>query len=110
MRQIICSLSETKNQKRGKCYIFNCVYDYRKFDSLTLDSETGEKGKHNCTENCIIDDTVEKDTTENQNKTQNCTTTTQTSNDSPVNPSVDSSTDTLIPSNDSLLDTIDKET
>lgn len=40
------------------------------------------------------------------------TTTTDPSNDSPANPSVDSSTDTLIPSNDSLFDvtTPDKPT
>ncbi|XP_043602582.1 myotubularin-related protein 3 isoform X2 [Bombus pyrosoma] len=82
----------------------------KKFDSLTLDTETSEKGKHNCTENCIIGDTIEKIITENQDKAKSYTTTTQTLNDSPVNPSVDSSTDTLIPSNDSVLEAIDKET
>lgn len=96
-----------ENQKNVISFI---VYNDRKFDSLTLDTEIGEKGKHNCTENCIISDTIEKNITENQDKAKSYTTTTQTLNDSPVNPSVDSSTDTLIPSNDSVLEAIDKET
>uniref|UniRef100_V9IHT8 Lateral signaling target protein 2 homolog n=1 Tax=Apis cerana TaxID=7461 RepID=V9IHT8_APICE len=82
----------------------------KKFDSLTLDTETGEKGKHNCTESCRIDDTVEKNIMENLNKVEHYTKTMQILNDSPLNPSVDSSTDTLIPSSEFLFDTVDKET
>ncbi|XP_031369854.1 myotubularin-related protein 3 isoform X2 [Apis dorsata] len=82
----------------------------KKFDSLTLDTETGEKGKHNCTESCKIDDAVEKNIMEDLNKVEHYTKTMQILNDSPLNPSVDSSTDTLIPSNEFLFDTVDKET
>ncbi|CAL7942733.1 unnamed protein product [Xylocopa violacea] len=88
----------------------------KKFDSLTLDAEVaGKTTKH--AENCArepIDDTVEQSISENLDKTKYYATTCVEScaalNDSPVNPSVDSSTDTLIPSNDSLIVATDKET
>ncbi|CAK9815996.1 Myotubularin-related protein 4 [Anthophora plagiata] len=132
----------------------------KKFDSLTLDTETSEKATANHVEDCKIDDdSVERNLSENLDDetyhyvaatipmtttmtmttgtmttgtmttatstttsmmTTTSTTSTSTSmttwtaneasNDSPVNPSVDSSTDTLIPSNDSLLGAADKET
>lgn len=47
---------------------------------------------------------------EDLNKVEHYTKTMQILNDSPLNPSVDSSTDTLIPSSEFLFDTIDKET
>lgn len=84
----------------------------KKFDSLTLDAETGEKAAKHAA-NCRIESAVEKNVSEEVNNAKYYATSVEActaSNDSPVNPSVDSSTDTLIPSNDSLLGATDKET
>ncbi|XP_076180922.1 phosphatidylinositol-3,5-bisphosphate 3-phosphatase MTMR4 isoform X2 [Ptiloglossa arizonensis] len=74
-----------------------------KFDSLTLDAEIVEKVPNHTVE-CKIEN-EERNTSENEDISKQFNTTTQVSNDSPANPSVDSSTDTLIPSNDSVLGT-----
>ncbi|KZC14608.1 Myotubularin-related protein 3, partial [Dufourea novaeangliae] len=87
----------------------------KKLDSLTLEAETIDRAAIHA-EDCKISECMEKTSSENdedekKSKRPNVTTTVQTSNDSPANPSVDSSTDTLIPSNDSLPDatTTDKQ-
>ncbi|XP_066601319.1 myotubularin-related protein 3 [Prorops nasuta] len=69
----------------------------KKFDSLGLESE-GEKTSQN-----VDDDKAEEDenSLDNSAKTHQLGTV-QTSSDSPANPSVDSSTDTLIPNNDNF--------
>lgn len=78
----------------------------RKFDTLTLETETDQKNTK------IMDDNkneaVNENSLETEAKTKRCTVN-QTSNDSPANPSVDSSTDTLIPNNDSAIAVINGE-
>lgn len=73
----------------------------KKFDSLTLDgTETEQKAVNNAEDSKVK--TVEGNAVEGDVKTKQYAAT-QTSSESPVNPSVDSSTDTLIPNNDSLI-------
>lgn len=78
----------------------------RKFDSLALETETDQKSARN------VDDNKNEAANENsldiETKTKRCTAN-QTSNDSPANPSVDSSTDTLIPNNDSAIAVVNGE-
>ncbi|XP_029052960.1 myotubularin-related protein 3 isoform X3 [Osmia bicornis bicornis] len=83
----------------------------KKFDSLTLDTESEEKVDENQVENCKSG-RAEENRVENLDETETQYARVQVLNDSPVNPSVDSSTDTLIPSNDSLVGVmnVDKET
>ncbi|XP_076232140.1 phosphatidylinositol-3,5-bisphosphate 3-phosphatase MTMR4 isoform X2 [Calliopsis andreniformis] len=75
----------------------------KKFDSLTLDGETMGEKTVNRVEDCKAE-SIEKNTSDSEDKAKG-NTITQASSDSVANPSVDSSTDTLIPSNDSLLST-----
>ncbi|XP_076632772.1 phosphatidylinositol-3,5-bisphosphate 3-phosphatase MTMR4 isoform X1 [Colletes latitarsis] len=74
-----------------------------KFDSLTLDAETVEKDVNDDVE-CKTEN-EKRITPENEDISKQCNNTTEVSNDSPANPSVESSTDTLIHSNDFLLGT-----
>ncbi|XP_033337491.1 phosphatidylinositol-3,5-bisphosphate 3-phosphatase MTMR4 [Megalopta genalis] len=89
----------------------------KKMDSLTLEADTADKSADECniaacTQSSWSEDDksfdAEKEDRPDKSKRQNMATT-QFSNDSPANPSVDSSTDTLIPSNESLLDTTDND-
>ncbi|XP_031830267.1 phosphatidylinositol-3,5-bisphosphate 3-phosphatase MTMR4 isoform X2 [Nomia melanderi] len=86
----------------------------KKLDSLTLEAvETMERGANHADDCkvtvCMQNNRSEADKDEDLDKdldkpNRHNAATTEPSNDSPANPSVDSSTDTLIPSNDSLLD------
>lgn len=72
---------------------------HRKFDSLTLETEMDQKDAKN------VDDNQNRAGSENLSETDiklKKYDANQTSSDSPANPSVDSSTDTLIP-NDSVV-------
>lgn len=77
---------------------------------MTLDAESEEKVE-NQVENSK-NGRAEENRVENSDETETQYARVQVLNDSPVNPSVDSSTDTLIPSNDSLVGVmnVDKET
>ena len=80
----------------------------KKFDCLTLDTETEtDENTSSRVEDCKTE-SIERDTLESEDKAKRCYATIQASNESPANPSVDSSTDTLIPSNDTLLFGTDK--
>ncbi|EFN79213.1 Myotubularin-related protein 3 [Harpegnathos saltator] len=73
----------------------------KKFDSLTLETETDQKDAKS-----VDVDNKNEAASENLSETDiNLTkcNANQTSSDSPANPSVDSSTDTLIPNNDSVV-------
>ncbi|XP_047352188.1 myotubularin-related protein 3 isoform X1 [Vespa velutina] len=77
----------------------------KKFDSLNLEVEA-EKIVNNVDDNKF--ETVEADPSETDIKTKQYITV-QASSESPANPSVDSSTDTLIPNNDSLVSVVNGE-
>jgi len=73
---------------------------------LALETETDQKSVKN------VDSKKNQDANENSSETESkikrCTTN-QVSSDSPANPSVDSSTDTLIPNNDSVVAAVNGE-
>lgn len=95
-----CSLTRSFNFTSLSCFF------RRKFDSLTLETETDQKDSKN------VDDNQNRAASENLSETdvklKKCNVN-QTSSDSPANPSVDSSTDTLIPNNDSVVPAINDE-
>lgn len=77
---------------------------------MTLDTETETETDEKTSsrvEDCKTE-SIERDTLDSEDKAKRCDATIQASNESPANPSVDSSTDTLIPSNDTLLFGTDK--
>ena len=78
----------------------------KKFDSLALETETDQKSARNVDDN--KNEAANENSLETETKTKRCTAN-QTSNDSPANPSVDSSTDTLIPNNDSAIAVVNGE-
>jgi len=72
---------------------------------LALENDTDQKSAKNVDDNKI--QAVSESLSETETKTKRCTVN-QTSSDSPANPSVDSSTDTLIP-NDSVVPVMNGE-
>lgn len=72
----------------------------RKFDSLALENEADQKSARTADDN--KNQAASESLPETETKTKRCTVN-RTSGDSPANPSVDSSTDTLIPNNDSVV-------
>lgn len=71
-----------------------------------LETETDQKNVKN------VDDNKNQAANENSSETEIRSkrgTINQTSSDSPANPSVDSSTDTLIPNNDSIVPVVNGE-
>lgn len=86
---------------------FSCIsFCRRKFDSLAFETEADQKSIKN------IDDNKNEAMNENLSETETKIkrdTVNQTSSDSPANPSVDSSTDTLIPNNDSVVPVVNGE-
>lgn len=73
---------------------------------MALETETDQKSVKN------VDSKKNQDANENLSETESklkrCTTN-QVSSDSPANPSVDSSTDTLIPNNDTVVTAVNGE-
>ncbi|KYN28958.1 Myotubularin-related protein 3 [Trachymyrmex cornetzi] len=76
----------------------------KKFDSLALETEMDKKNVKYDNKN----ETVNENLSETEIRTKRDIIN-QTSNDSPANPSVDSSTDTLIPNNDSVVPVVNEE-
>ncbi|XP_076300036.1 phosphatidylinositol-3,5-bisphosphate 3-phosphatase MTMR4 isoform X2 [Lasioglossum baleicum] len=105
-----------------ECSVDVCPRSSRSDDEETSDSDSEDRAdKYSvavCTQSSRSEDDksseldkedrTDKDLDSDKSKQHNLVTT-QSLNDSPANPSVDSSTDTLIPSNCSLLDTIDSD-
>lgn len=84
--------------------IFVIFFRCRKFDSLALETEMDKKNVKYDNKN----ETVNENLSETEIRTKRDIIN-QTSNDSPANPSVDSSTDTLIPNNDSVVPVVNEE-
>ncbi|XP_012062097.1 PREDICTED: myotubularin-related protein 3-like, partial [Atta cephalotes] len=76
----------------------------KKFDSLALETEMDKKNVKYDNKNEIVNENLSETEIRTKQDIIN-----QISNDSPANPSVDSSTDTLIPNNDSVVPVMNEE-
>lgn len=106
MRYVQMYPSDPSDEARNLLESHAYVLCHRKFDTLALESDADQKSAKNADDN--KNQAANETLSETETRTKRCTVN-QTSGDSPANPSVDSSTDTLIPNNDSVTPVTNRE-